>query len=277
MTFKDLEYSFNRAFLYSFSKKKFLFVFPLLIVCSILILFCRALGYSASNWISMSLTFLPILLSAGIVLALGLLLIRIYYHEVKSLKITFKKLFLSSFDLIIATIYLCIPPILLYLFLWIILGIFMLLKEIPALGEFISIVLSFAPFLIILSSVLLVIISVLVLFFITPAVALNSKDHMSIAKKVFFRIKKSIFSNLIYFLVALLPIAIVALILYFSAVLTKINYLEINSSLTSTLKWFFISLPFCFFLTPAIIFFFNFAAESFNNFLKHERESHNEG
>ncbi|MEI6242792.1 MAG: hypothetical protein WCP39_05240, partial [Chlamydiota bacterium] len=83
---KDLELCFHRAFFLSFTKKKFLLVFPVLVLCGILVVFCRALAFGSSNWISMSMTFLPMFLSSGILLSLGVFLIRIYHHEVKNLK-----------------------------------------------------------------------------------------------------------------------------------------------------------------------------------------------
>jgi hypothetical protein len=47
-----------------------------------------------------------------------------------------------------------------------------------------------------------------------------------------------------------------------AAVLTGSLCLDCQNSLQTVLKWFFIMLPFTAFLTPAVIFFFNFAAES---------------
>ena len=74
--------------------------FPILVLCGILIVFCRAVAFEASPWIAMSLAFLPILLSSGILLALGVLLIRIHMHEVKSLHLSFRRLIAGSVDLI---------------------------------------------------------------------------------------------------------------------------------------------------------------------------------
>src|SRR5690348_1071724 len=127
MNWNDIEKSFSRAVLFSFSKKKMALTFPILVLCGILIVFCRAVAFEASPWIAMSLAFLPILLSSGILLALGVLLIRIHMHEVKSLHLSFRRLIAGSVDLIMGTSYLSIPPVLAYLFLWMALGLFYLL------------------------------------------------------------------------------------------------------------------------------------------------------
>ncbi|MBU6446639.1 MAG: hypothetical protein KGQ49_04505, partial [Verrucomicrobia bacterium] len=108
--------------------------FPVLVLCGIFVVFCRAVAIGASDWIAMSLGFLPILLSSGVLLALGVLLIRIHMHEVKQLHLGFRRLIAGSVDLIMGTSYLAIPPILAYLLLWVALGLFFLLREIPGIG-----------------------------------------------------------------------------------------------------------------------------------------------
>lgn len=264
MTLKDLSFCFNRALEHSFSKKKFLTVLPVLVLCGVLIIFCKILGFDANNWISMSLVFLPMFLSSGILLALGTLLIRYFYHEVKNLKHSYTQIFAKSIDLIIGTAYLSVPPILIYLLLWMILGIFMLLKEIPMVGEYMGIILAFAPFLIILSSILLAFVSLGILFFVTPLVALSSNDKFSLVKNLIARLKADVFNNLLLFFVGIFPIVLIAGFLVLAGFLTSLNYLVSEHILSLSIRWFIIMIPFCVCLTPATIFFFNFAAESYN-------------
>src|SRR5690554_3187916 len=106
MNWADIERSFARAVVFSFSKKKMMLTFPVLVLCGILVVFCRAVAFEASDWIAMSLAFLPILLSSGILLALGVLLIRIHIHEAKQLHLGFRRLITGSVDLIMGTSYL---------------------------------------------------------------------------------------------------------------------------------------------------------------------------
>ena len=266
MSFQDLPKCFNSSIEKSFSRKKFFLVFPVLILCGLFIVFCRALAFGSSTWITMSMVFLPIFLSFGILLSLGVVLIRIYYHEMKQVKFSFNQLIIRSWRVIVGTSYLSVPTILIYLLLWVFLGIFLLLKEIPYFGPVIGVILAFAPFVIILSSIILVFVNIGLLFFISPFIALKAHGKMDFTKEFFSHFKNNVFSYLLFFIVALLPIGIILAILSLTALLTNLHYLVASHVLSITLQWFFIMLPFCAFATPCVIFFFNFAAETYNVF-----------
>jgi hypothetical protein len=261
MKWIDVEKAFSRAILLSFSKKKMMLTFPVLGLCGILTVFCRAVAFEASDWIAMCLAFLPILMSSGILLALGVLLIRIHVHEVKGLRLSFQRLITGSMDLILSTAYLSMPPLLAYLFLWIAMGIFFLLKEIPGIGDFFSVVLAFGPFLLIFGSLLLCLFNLGLLFFVAPTAALHPFKRISLAKQVFGFFQGNLLSSIALFLLAMVPIVLMTGLLSLSALLTNVSFLTMDKSLTVALEWFFIMLPFCAILTPAVIFFFNFAAE----------------
>lgn len=262
MFWTEIEKAFSRAILLSFSRRKILLTFPVLLLCGLLVVFCRAIAVESGNWIAMSLAFMPILLSSGILLALGVLLVRIHYHEVKQLTVSFQRLITGSLDLVIGTSFLSIPPILAYLFLWILLGLFFFLKEIPGVGDFFSVVFSFGPFLLIFGSLLLCLFTLALLFFVAPAAALQPFKRISLAKRVFSVLQGRILSCVALFIIALIPIALVAGLLSLSALLTNGSFLISERSLSVALEWFFIMIPFSAILTPAVIFFFNFAAES---------------
>ena len=70
-------------------------------------------------------------------------------------------------------------------------------------------------------------------------------------------------SSLALFLIALVPIALVGGFLWMAADLTQVRFLIAEHSLGVALEWFFIMLPFAAFLSPPVIFFFQFAAESY--------------
>lgn len=263
MHWSELEKGFNRAALLSISKRKLALAFPALLLCGILSVFCRAVAYEASGWVVMSLAFLPILLSSGVLLALGVLLVRLHHHEAKQLSLDFKKLIGSSTDLIIGTSYLAILPVLAYLFLWILLGVFFLLREIPLVGNFFSVIFSFGPFLLIFGSLFLCLLNLGLLFFVAPAAALQSLQKAPLAKRVFEVLSRRLFSSLILFLIGLIPIGIVGGILSLAAILTNVNFSIAERSLLVALEWFFIMLPFSAILSPVVVFFFNFAAESY--------------
>jgi hypothetical protein len=203
-------------------------------------------------------------LSSGILISLGVFLIRIYHHEVKHLKFHYRRVLASSWELIIGTSYFAIPSVLLYLLLWICFGIFLLLKEIPFIGLYIGVVLAFAPFLLILISLVLVIFNLGLLFFVSPAVALKPMHRLTAAQGILLHIKKNLFTSIVLFLLALFPLACVVGLLSLAAVLTGSIYLDDSGLLSITLQWFFIMIPFCAVLTFPVVFFFQFAAETYN-------------
>lgn len=260
MNWSDVEKSFSRAMLLSFSKRKMLLTFPVLVLCGVMTVFCRAVAYDASDWVAMSLAFLPILVSSGVLLALGVLLVRIHLHEVKGLLLSFRRLVSGSVDLIMGTSYLSFPPILAYLFLWMALGIFYLLGEIPGIGDFFSVVLAFGPFLLIFGALILCLVNLCLLFFMAPIAAAQSAKRVSITKRLFVFFEGQILSSISLFLLALVPILLVTGLLTLAAFLS--NSVP-DKPLSVAIQWFFVMLPFCAVLTPAVIFFFNFAAESY--------------
>ncbi|QVL57275.1 MAG: hypothetical protein KFB93_07800 [Simkaniaceae bacterium] len=263
MTFQEIEFIFNRALRFSFTKKKFLFMFPILVICGLMLVFCRALAVNAGEWVVLSLTFLPVFLSSGLLLAAGVVLARVYHHEVKMVPLSFKKILRQSWELLIGVSYLTFPLLLAYLLLWMMMGIFYLLKEIPALGDVLGVVLAFGPFLLVLGSLILSFFNLFLLFFATPHIALNSRLKLKLAEEVYFRFKENLFSNLALFLLGLIPLLLGVGILSLAAFLTGINFLVKAETLTIALQWFFIMIPFCAMLTPGILFFFNFAVESY--------------
>lgn len=270
MNWANIEKAFNRSIVLAFSRQKLFLTFPVLVLCGLLVVFCRALAFNAADWISLSLTFLPILLSAGILLVLGALLAKIHFHEMKSLTLKWNRLLGSSIDLITGTSYLSIPSLLIYLLFWIILGVFFLLREI---GVFFSVVFSFGPFLLIFGSLILCFINLLLLFFVAPASASQTHRRAGIfIKKIFDGLKNRLFSAFILFFIALIPMGFVIGLLVLAALLTNINFSIAERSIAITMEWFFIMLPFAAVLSPATVFFFNFAAES-HTLLQPSRDS----
>ncbi|MCP5506000.1 MAG: hypothetical protein H7A38_03855 [Chlamydiales bacterium] len=263
MTFEELEHIFNRALRFSFSKKKLLFMFPVLVICGLMLVFCRALAVGSGQWVVLSLTFLPIFLSSGLLLAAGVVLARVYHHEVKMIPLSFKKILAQSWELLIGVSYLTLPLLLAYLFLWMLMGVFYLLKEIPALGDVLGVILSFGPFLLVLGSLLLSFFNFLLLFFATPHIALKSKLKLKLAEEIYSRFRENLFSNIALFVMGLIPLLLGVGILSLAAFLTGVNFFIKTETLAVALQWFFVMIPFCAMLTPGILFFFNFAVESY--------------
>jgi hypothetical protein len=263
MQWEDVEKSFDRALLFSVSRKKLIVTFVALLLCGLFIVFCKALALSASPWIALSLGFLPIFLSSGVLLALGVVLSRIYVRETKQISVDLKKLMSSSLDLIIGISYLSLPPLFAYLTLWIVLGVFFLLREVPGIGEFFSVILSFGPFLLIFGSLLLCLFNLMLLFFVAPAATLQSMRKGALAKRVFGSLANQLFSSILMFLIGVLPLLFMGGFLYLAAHLTNTSFSFSDKALGVAMEWFFIMIPFAALLSPAVVFFFNFSTESY--------------
>lgn len=262
MNLSDIRFIFNRAVGLTFSTKKLLSIFCVLLLCGILVVFFRGLALHAGQWIAMSLTFLPIFLCAGVLLSTGIVLQRAYHDEVKQKKVSYRAILAKSWEMVIAASYFTIPIILGYLLLWMLLGIFFLLKGIPMIGEFFGVVLSFAPFVLNLGMLLLCLLSIGLLFFMTPVMALKGANGIQALQIVSNRIQQDVFSNLLLISIAAIPLAFLAGLLALTASLTGAICYFCDNPLHIVLQWFFMMIPFVAVLTPPVIFFFNFAAES---------------
>ena len=273
MNWKEIEHVFNRALTLTFSRKKLLFTVPTLVFCGLVIVCFRALGSRANDWLAISMTFLPIFFCSSILLAVGIILSRIYHHEVKNLPVSYRKTLSVSKELMVDIAYLALPVILVYLLLWTLLGIFYLLKEIPMIGDGLGVILSFGPFLLLFGSFVLSLLSIVMLFFVTPAVALKSSVQVEMLQSVIKRLRFSPFSNLALMLLGILPLVVMSGLMTIAAIVTGKSYVAAENSLAVSLEWFFIMLPFSALLTPAVIFFFNFAVESHVLMIKKMKEA----
>lgn len=263
MTLQDINFCFNRALAYTFSQKKLLLTFIVLAMCGVLIVFFRGLAMNAGQWVLMSLTFLPIFLCAGFLLSTGILLIRIYHDEIKRKSFRYRDIVAKSWEVILGASYFTVPMILSYLILWMLLGIFVLLREIPGgVGDFFAVILAFGPFLINLGSLVLCLLNLSMLFFVAPVIALKGLNRITVSETIVKRFKQDVFSNLFLGLIAALPLLFIIGILILAAFLTGAVCYACDSPVHNVMQWFFIMIPFMALLSPAVVFFFNFAAEA---------------
>lgn len=261
MGYADLQQMFNRAADKTFDSSKWLLTTGILSLCGLLVLFFHALALKAGDWLAVSALFLPIFLCGGILLSLGIVLIRAYHQEIKQKEFTYKELLKASWKVALGAAYFCVPILLIYLLMWILMGFFLLLKAIPFLGGALGVLFVFAPFLLNFGSLILCLLSAVILFFITPLVALRSVDPVNVSQLVVERVRRDLFGNVVFMLIALLPLACTLILLSLAVSLTGAFYLEYEGEVAYILSWFLIMIPFIAVLSPSIIFFFNFAAE----------------
>lgn len=262
MNFSDIGNAFNRALSYTFTKTKLLVVYGVLLACGLLTVFFRGLAAQSGSWTLLSLTFLPIFFSIGLLLSVGILLVRVYHDEVKQRPVDYWETAKKSWDILVGAAYFSIPILLGYLVLWLVFAVYMLLKAVPGVGQFFGVVLAFVPFILHLSILALLVISWAILFFVSPLMALRSMDKVRMVEGLFHRIRNDPFSNLLLALVGLIPLAIIGGLAFLAVCLTESICFSCLSPLERILENFFILLPFAAILTLPTIFFFNFAAES---------------
>jgi hypothetical protein len=254
--------AFNRALFYTCSKTKLLLVYVVILACGLLTVFFRGLAAQAGSWTLLSLTFLPLFFSVGLLLSMGILLVRIYHDEVKQKPVDYWSTAIKSWDTIAGAAYFFIPILLGYLALWIIFAIYMLLKAVPGIGEFVGVILAFVPFVLHLSILALVVISWTILFFVSPLIALRSMDKVRMVGGLLHRIRNDPFSNLILAALGLVPMAIFGAFAFLALYLTESVCFSCLGPMERVLENFFILIPFAAILTLPTIFFFNFAAEA---------------
>ncbi len=262
MNLNDIQFIFNRAWSLTFCKKKLLLVFSVLALCGLLVVFFRALAVHAGQWMVMSLSFLPIFLCAGVLLSTGIMLVRIYHDEIKKRSFRYRDILAGSWEIILGASYFSIPIILCYLLLWMLLGIFVLLKEIPGIGDFFGVVLSFGPFLINLGSLALGVLSLFMLFFVTPVLALNGLNRIRVTNIIVKKLKGDLFSNIMLGVLAAFPLMALFGLLLLAWVLTGTVCFPCTQPMYVVMQWFIMMIPFTAILSPAVIFFFNFATEA---------------
>jgi hypothetical protein len=262
MTLHDIQLIFNRALEKCLDRTKWLLCFSVLALCGLLVVFSRALSEHANAWMGLSLTFFPIFLSSGLILALGVVLIRGYHDEIKKGEASYSKILASSWETVIGAAYFAIPFLLIYLMLWMLIGIFILLRNLPAVGEFFGVILSFAPFLLNFATLVLTVSVIAMLFFVAPVIALKGMSRSLVSQVLSRRLAGDLFSNLLLFAIALLPLVLYLGLLLASAFLTGSFCVDCVDPVATVIEWFFIMIPFAALLAPAVIFFFNFAAEA---------------
>ena len=260
MNLEVLQTLFKKAWK-NIDKKKSLLVFFCLCVCGVLVVFSRVASMNTNSWAALSLTFAPIFIIGGLLFGLGVLLIKDYRNCQEGTEMSYLQIATNSMKTLVSVSYITLPMLLLCLLSWLVLGVFFLLKEIPGIGDFVGVFLSFAPFVLILTSLFLVFFNVVMLFFVTPQLSSDEDIDINFWKKIWSKISKSPLVSIMGFVIASMPLFFGLVFLMAAAVLTQKSYLTAIDPLLIGLKWFFLMLPFNALLTPAIIFFFNFSFE----------------
>lgn len=255
------------------SKARLFGVFGTLSVCGVFAVFSRVVGVNANVWVRLSLSFLPLFVSTTLLFALGIFLNQTYD---KSLKWTDPKEYVSVLKCctkpFLSIFYVTLPLFFVYLLSWLVLGFFLLLKEIPAIGQLLGVFLSLGPFILIFLSLFLMALTFAFLFFLTPALSEHAEKSFQSYKVILKPFKNRLLMSLSALLLAMAPLFLMLTFLIAAAFITKISYFSSSSALLIGLQWFFLMLPFNALLTPFVLYFFNFSTEVYTYLKENQSE-----
>lgn len=265
MKLKDLAGMFNRSWEYAFSIRKFLFMFLTLVIVGLIFLFFQAIAPYSTPWLQFAFRFAPFFISAALLMVVGTLLIKTYIQEKEEgpslmTGAAFKSSFFSSSQPILMASYSALALLGAFLGFWILLGLFILLKSIPYLGVFFGVILAFVPFLLNLAILLLLVAVLGALFFFTPVLAIKTRIERN---DLTGRLRSDLFTHIVTLATAFIPVWIFWLFVRKAAQMTFEVYSTGDNQVVMVLQAFFMLIPFAAAMAFPLIYFFNFALESF--------------
>jgi len=261
MEILELPKLYRHAYLNTLSRQRCLWTTAIIALSQVPILFSFALGAAAPLWTDIGIKFSALYLSFGILLSFGIFLMRLYRSKQEFTMISYRDFGMGFWKAWLHACHLIIPILLLGMMLWVILGIFALIQEIPYAGPYLATFLSPGAFLATLSLLLLLVACGLLLYFATPFIALKGTYDLNVIKQSLLQHAKTPLTSLAFFAIACLPVTILGIFAYAAHVLTS-KLLCPPSTTCETLQWLFLILPTSLFLSPGILFFFNFAYEA---------------
>jgi len=260
--FEKIRDGFNRAVEKTLSLKKILLTSGAILLAGIFFVFFQAISIESNTWLKFSLALIPCFIAVAILLSCGILLIRTYHDEIKGKEADLGGVVNTSANLLMSSIYFVLPLLIAFLILWLVIGLFVLLASIPAIGPFFGALLAFVPYILTLGSILIFLFAMVSLFYVTPVLALRGIDRPYLQRTLLKRIAADPFTHLLLLVIGYLPVYI-----FYYVLITALNFTTIVMSLHGStpflyLSWIMQAIPISLLLSPAYIFFFNFAAEA---------------
>lgn len=223
MTLQDLAFLFNRAWAKAFDIKKGLLLFVTLFCSGLLLLVFKDFYFVTLFFIS------------GLLMGVGVIVIREF----------------SQMELVWKALSLALPFLLLSILIWVMRGVFFLLKSIPYLGTLVGALLAFIPFILYFVTLFLLIFALLILFFTVPTLALTRQFEFG---KTGRRIASDPFSHLLLLVIGILPFWVM-----WKAIIWTLQHYGATWFLEEAM----LLIPIAALLTLPVLFFFNFACEAF--------------
>lgn len=271
MLLQHIETIFSRASWGVMSLKKNVFLFSVLLLCGSFTSLNLTLAHFAGSWLKLLCIFSSIGIIFSVLLPSGVFFARMYYHEIKGEVFTYRTLFVRTLRSMLALCQVAAPTLLGYLMIWMMMGVFYGLQKIPYIGSFITLLLSFTPFLLMLLALLLGIFSMGALFFLVPLIAFKKLQGRELITHMMQTYRKHLLTGGALFISALVPCLIWGLMLYLSLIFSEGIFIGSTSVIYFGIRSFILMIPFVAALTPLVLFFFNFSVESYNFVRKLEK------
>jgi hypothetical protein len=261
MRFTELESMAERASRYVFSKTKLLLTALLITACAFLGVLALGVALWSVRWLNVTLFFLPFVVTFLAIMTTGVFIIRSYHDEVTNKEVTYKTILATSWNELIVSAYLFIPFIGLFLLLWLGEACHFFLKPVPIIGPLMDSIFFLGSIFWIFALLLLCLTSCFLIFCISPVIALKSLTRQELLEFAKTELKKSIFLRLFLFSVSIIPLALSVLLLWISLA-SVYTVSPIHHESLWILYGFIMMLPIALILSPALVFFFNMAAET---------------
>ncbi|NDE62903.1 MAG: hypothetical protein EB053_00940 [Chlamydiae bacterium] len=257
----ELDEMLKRAYHASLTREKIFLTYPVLLLASLIIVFTFAILHQAHDWIIFGAICVPIYLTFGLLGSLAVFIHRIYYHELRGETVNYKDILKASFNRMLNGVFLALPLILAHVGLWLLMGLFYLIQGIPYFGPVFAVVFAMLPFAFMMAMGLIPLIALIVLFYGSSFFAFDLSFDLS-----HFKERPSLVMG--HFVIAILPLLLGTFFLGLIYWLTMNLFGVENNVVAISLQRLFLLLPFSFYLTPFVLFFFHFGLESYRSFIK---------
>jgi hypothetical protein len=251
----------KRAIEASLKKEKTFLAYPVLLLAALITVFVLALLHQAHDWVIFGAIGVPVYLSLGLLGSLSVFIHRLYYHELKGESIDYKEIFKASMNRMWNGVFLALPLILTHLILWVLMGLFYLLQGVPYAGPIIAVLFSMLPFAFMMVLSLLPLGAFFILFYGSTFFAFDLKVDLDPVRENPLSIAKN-------FAIATIPLLLGILFLGGIYWATMELFGITQNIVALSLQRLFLLIPFTFYLTPFVLFFFHFGLESYRHFYK---------
>ncbi|MFZ4773126.1 MAG: hypothetical protein ACOYK9_03960 [Chlamydiia bacterium] len=258
---RELEEMCKRAFAASLNREKILLAYPVLLLASLISVFMLAVLHNAHDWVIFGAISVPIYLSLGLLGSLAVFIHRIYYHELKGETVNYKDILKASFNRMLNGVFFALPLVIVHLLLWLLLGLFLLVGSIPYVGPIIAVILAMLPFAFMTIMTVIPLLTFFALFYGSSYFAFDLKVD-------FDSFKEQPLTIIGHFLIAALPLLIGGALLGGIYLVTMHLFGVANNVIALSLQRLFLLVPFSFYLTPLVLFFFHFGLESYRQHLR---------